>query len=166
MLTRVLGAPICGAPWVTRMRTKTTVQTKPHVGAEWFVVDASQEILGRMAAEIARRLMGKHKATYTPHVDCGDYIVVINAPKVQLTGGKENKKVYRHHTGWPGGLKEVPYTRMQERHPEDIVRLAVRRMLPKTNLGRAMLKKLKVYADDKHPHHAQQPTELQFGTGR
>ena len=148
------------------MRKKTTVQTKAHTGAEWFVVDASQEILGRMAVEVARRLMGKHKPTYTPHVDCGDYVVVINAPQVQITGGKENKKVYRNHTGWPGGLKEVSYARMQERHPEDIIRLAVRRMLPKTNLGRAMLKKLKVYADDKHPHHAQKPTEIAFGTGR
>ena len=145
---------------------KTTVQTRSHIGAEWFVVDASQETLGRLAVELARRLMGKHKPTYTPHVDTGDYIVVINAEKIQVTGGKENKKVYRHHTQWPGGLKEIPYARMQERHPEEIIRLAVRRMLPKTNLGRAMLRKLKVYAGGQHPHHAQKPEALAFGTGR
>ncbi len=145
---------------------KTTV-AKSNLGqASWYVVDAAQETLGRMASQIARMLMGKHKPTYTPHVDTGDYIVVINAKDVQLTGAKKDKKIYRRHTGHPGGLVETPYTTMQERHPEDIVRLAVRRMLPKTNLGRDMLRKLKVYADDRHEHHAQNPQPLSFGTGR
>lgn len=148
------------------MRQKTTVVTKSHEGAEWFVVDASKEILGRMSVEIARRLMGKHKPHYTAHVDTGDYIIVTNAGDVQVTGGKEFRKVYRSHTQYPGGLREISYQRMKERHPEEIVRLAVRRMLPKTNLGRAMLRKLKVYRDANHQHDAQKPTELQFGTGR
>lgn len=146
---------------------KTTVETRSHANAQWFVVDASQEILGRMAAQIAQRLMGKHKPTYTPHVDTGDYIVVINAEKVQVTGAnKEADKMYRNHTGWPGGLKEVSLARMRERKPEEVIRLAVRRMLPKTTLGRHMLKKLKVYAGDRHSHHAQKPEQLSFGTGR
>ena len=148
------------------MRQKTTVITQSHHGAEWFVVDASKETLGRMAVEIARRLMGKHKPHYTPHVDVGDYIIVTNAAQVQVTGGKEMKKVYRSHTGHPGGLREISYARMQERHPEEIIRLAVRRMLPKNNLGRAMLRKLKVYREAHHQHDAQKPTVLEFGTGR
>lgn len=146
---------------------KTTIQTKSHVDAKWYVVDAAQETLGRLAVECARRLMGKHKPTYTPHVDTGDYMVVINAATVQVTGtNKESDKMYRHHTGWPGGLKELSLERMRERRPEDIVRLAVRRMLPKTTLGRHMLKKLKVYAGDRHSHHAQKPEPISFGTGR
>ena len=145
---------------------KTTVQTKSHVDAKWYVVDAAQETLGRMAVECARRLMGKHKPTYTPHVDTGDYIVVINAEKVQVTGNKEAGKIYRNHTGYPGGLKEMNLETMRDRRPEEIIRLAVRRMLPKTTLGRHMLKKLKVYAGDRHAHHAQKPEPLSFGTGR
>jgi len=139
---------------------KTTVAKTDRNHAEWFVVDASQEILGRMAVEIARRLMGKHKPEYTPHADVGDYIVVVNASKVNLTGAKKEKKVYRWHSHYPGGLREVPFAVMNERHPEDIVRLAVRRMMPKTNMGRRMMKKLKIYAGDRHEHHAQNPQPL------
>jgi large subunit ribosomal protein L13 len=145
---------------------KTTVAKTERHNADWYVVDASKEILGRMATELARRLIGKHKPIYTPHADVGDFIVVLNAGKVQVTGAKREKKVYRSHTQYPGGLREVSYQTMVERHPEDLVRLAVRRMLPKTNMGRHMLKKLKIYADDKHEHHAQNPTPLSFGTGR
>ncbi|MDJ0520945.1 MAG: 50S ribosomal protein L13 [Planctomycetota bacterium] len=144
---------------------KTTVKQTDRSQASWFVVDASQEVLGRMATEVARRLMGKHKPEYTPHADVGDFIVVINASKVQLTGAKKEKKVYRWHTHHPGGLREVPFARMNERHPEDIIRLAVRRMMPKTNLGRQMMKKLKIYAGDRHEHHAQKPTPISFGSG-
>ncbi len=144
---------------------KTTVAKTDRSHADWYVVDASQEILGRMAVEIARRLMGKHKPIYTPHADTGDFIIVTNAKGVQLTGGKKEKKIYRWHSHYPGGLREVSYATMNERHPEDIVRLAVRRMMPKTNLGRQMMKKLKIYADDRHEHHAQKPQPLSFGTG-
>ena len=146
--------------------TKTTIATRHHEGAKWYVVDASQETLGRLAAILAQRLQGKHKPTYTPHVDTGDYFVVVNAEKVQVTGGKENKKVYRSHTGFPGGLREITYKRMMDKHPTEALRLAVKRMLPKTNLGRAMLKKLKLYAGESHDHHAQQPEPIAFGTGR
>lgn len=145
---------------------KTTLAKPGLDKADWHLVDASKETLGRMAAKIAQRLMGKHKPQYTPHVDTGDFIVVINAANVQVTGGKGEKKVYRHHVGSPGGLREVTFARMRERHPEEIVRLAVKRMLPKTTLGRHMLKKLKVFAGDRHDHHAQNPKPLSFGTGR
>jgi large subunit ribosomal protein L13 len=146
--------------------TKTTIATRHHEGAQWFVVDASKETLGRLAAILAQRLQGKHKPTYTAHVDTGDYFVVINAEKVQVTGGKATKKVYRHHTGYPGGLRERTYAHMLEKHPGDIIRLAVKRMLPKSTLGRHMLKKLKVYAGESHDHHAQKPEPIAFGTGR
>ena len=148
------------------MMKKTTVAKTDRDSADWYVVDAAQETLGRMAAEIAKRLMGKHKPIYTPHADVGDFIIVLNAGKVQVTGAKREKKIYRHHTQHPGGLKEITFQRMVERHPEDIVRLAVRRMMPKTTLGRHMLKKLKISADDRHEHHAQQPKPLSFGTGK
>lgn len=144
---------------------KTTVQQTDRSQAAWFVVDASQEVLGRMATQVAQRLMGKHKPEYTPHADVGDFIVVINASKVQLTGAKKEKKIYRWHSHHPGGLREIPFERMNARHPEDIIRLAVRRMMPKTNLGRQMMKKLKIYADERHDHHAQKPTPLAFGSG-
>ena len=147
------------------MLQKTTVARTDRDAADWYVVDASQETLGRMAARIAQILMGKHKPNYTPHVDVGDFVIVINAAKVQVTGAKREKKVYRHHTQYPGGLKEISFERMQERHPQDIVRLAVRRMMPKTNLGRQMMKKLKISAYDRHEHHAQHPKPLKLGTG-
>ena len=148
------------------MFQKTTVAKTDRDAADWYLVDASQETLGRMASQIAKMLMGKTKPNYTPHADVGDFVVVINAAKVQVTGQKRERKVYRHHTQNPGGLKEIPYERMQERHPEEIVRLAVRRMMPKTTMGRHMLKKLKISADDRHEHHAQQPKPISFGTGR
>ena len=149
-----------------RPAQKTTQSSSTLDDAKWYVVDASKEILGRMSTEVAKMLMGKHKPEYTPHRDTGDFIVVINAKDVQVTGAKAEKKVYRSHTQHPGGLREIPYARMRERHPEDIVRLAVRRMLPKTTLGRYMLKKLKIYPGAEHPHHAQKPEVLSFGTGR
>jgi large subunit ribosomal protein L13 len=145
---------------------KTTVAKTDRNRADWYVVDASRETLGRMAAEIARRLMGKHKPAYTPHVDVGDFIIVTNAAKVQVSGAKRERKVYRWHTHHPGGLREVPFAELIRRHPDEVVRLAVRRMMPKTNLGRAMMRKLKIYADDRHEHHAQKPQPLSFGTGR
>ncbi len=148
------------------MFKKTTVVSTDLAKAKWFQIDASQEVLGRMAVRIARILMGKHKPTYTPHSDQGDFVVVTNAKGVQVTGNKAEKKVYRHHTGWPGGLVEEPFARVLERHPDRIVREAVRRMLPKTTLGRHMLKKLKIYPGSDHPHHAQTPETLSFGTGR
>jgi large subunit ribosomal protein L13 len=113
-----------------------------------------------MAARVALILQGKHKPTYTPHADVGDFVVVTNAKNVGITGRKAEQKIYRRHTGYPGGLVETTYQRMRERHPEDIVRLAVRRMMPKTTLGRHMLRKLKVYAGKDHPHHAQKPEVL------
>jgi large subunit ribosomal protein L13 len=145
---------------------KTTVAKTARDRAAWHVVDASKETLGRMAAEIARILMGKHKPIYTPHADVGDFVIVTNAASVQLTGSKKETKVYRWHSHYPGGLREVTFARMNARHPEDIVRLAVRRMMPKTTLGRHMMKKLKIYRDDRHEHHAQKPVPLSFGTGR
>jgi len=148
------------------MHKKTTVLPTDYSAAKWYVVDASQEVLGRMAVKIAQMLMGKHKPTYTPHSDQGDFVVVLNAPKVQVTGTKADDKVYRHHTGYPGGLVEESYARVRDRHPDRIIRLAVRRMLPKNNLGRAMLRKLKVYPGAEHPHHAQRPEAISFGTGK
>ncbi len=148
------------------MQQKTTVTSTDRANAQWFIVDASQETLGRMSTHIARMLMGKHKPIYTPHADTGDFIVVINAKSVQVTGRKAEDKMYRRHTGYPGGLVEVNYATMNERKPEEIIRLAVRRMLPKTTMGRHMLKKLKVFAGVEHDHHAQKPEPLSFGTGR
>ncbi|MDC0598510.1 50S ribosomal protein L13 [Gammaproteobacteria bacterium] len=127
---------------------------------DWFVVNAEGLTLGRMSTEIARRLRGKHKAEYTPHVDTGDYIVVVNAEKVKVTGNKAEGKMYYRHTGYPGGLKSMSFNEMIERTPEEVIKLAVKGMLPRTPLGRAMYSKLKVYAGDKHPHDAQQPTQL------
>jgi large subunit ribosomal protein L13 len=144
---------------------KTTFSTTDRAAAGWYVVDASQEVLGRMAARVAHILQGKHKPTYTPHADVGDFVIVTNAAKVKVTGRKAEKKVYRHYTGYPGGMVEESYARMQERRPESIIKLAVRRMMPKTTLGRHMLRKLKVYAGHDHPHHAQKPEVLSFGTG-
>src|SRR5262245_17505978 len=144
----------------------TTCATTQRGTAAWHVVDASQEVLGRMATRIARILMGKHKPTYTPHADAGDFVVVINAEKVQVTGRKVTDKVYRYYTGNHGGLVEQSYTRMLERHPTDIIKLAVKRMLLKTDLGRHMLTKLKVFAGPTHNHHAQNPKPLALNTAR
>ena len=144
--------------------TKTTFSSTSRSTAKWHVVDASKEVLGRMAAQIARVLMGKHKPIYTPHADMGDFVVVTNAADVVVTGRKATDKVYIHHTRYPGGLVTIPYPEMKRRHPTEMVREAVRRMLPKTTLGRHMLRKLKVYAGKDHEHHAQKPEPLAFGT--
>ncbi|MEH6650170.1 MAG: 50S ribosomal protein L13 [Motiliproteus sp.] len=138
-----------------------TVSTKPaEVKREWFVVDAEGKTLGRLATEIAHRLRGKHKPEFTPHVDTGDYIVVVNAEKVHVTGKKATDKMYHRHTGYIGGLKSVSFEKQIAEHPTRVIEAAVKGMLPKGPLGRAMYSKLKVYAGGAHPHAAQQPKEL------
>ena len=138
-----------------------TISAKPEtVKRDWYVVDATDKTLGRLSTEIAHRLRGKHKTMYTPHVDTGDYIVVVNAQKICVTGRKAQDKMYYRHTGFPGGLKEMSFQKLVERKPEQIIELAVKGMLPRNPLGRAMLRKLKVYAASEHPHAAQQPIEL------
>jgi large subunit ribosomal protein L13 len=127
---------------------------------EWQMVDATGKVLGRLAAEIAYRLRGKHKATYTPHVDTGDFIIVVNAEKILLTGKKLTDKIYYHYSGYPGGLRETSAGKILAEKPENLIRIAVQGMLPKTNLGRKMLKKLKVYVGNAHPHEAQCPHVL------
>jgi large subunit ribosomal protein L13 len=128
----------------------------------WYVVDAEGKVLGRLASEVAARLKGKHNPLYTPHVDMGDSIVVINADKIVLTGRKWNQKIYYRHSGYVGGLKEINAQKLLEKRPEDLVRFAVKGMLPKNRLGRQMIKKLKVYAGDQHPHEAQRPKALEI----
>jgi large subunit ribosomal protein L13 len=140
-----------------------TFSAKPaEVQRDWYVVDADGKTLGRLATEIARRLRGKHKPEYTPHVDTGDYIVVINADKVRVTGRKRDDKVYYRHTGHPGGMKQITFGQLMERAPERAIQTAVKGMLPKNPLGRAMLGKLKVYAGGEHRHQAQQPQPLEI----
>ncbi|KTC92533.1 50S ribosomal protein L13 [Fluoribacter dumoffii] len=140
-----------------------TFSAKSHeVKRDWLVVDASDKVLGRLASEIARRLRGKHKAEYTPHVDTGDYIVVTNAEKVIVTGRKFTNKMYYRHTGYPGGIKSDSFEKLQARNPVRIIELAVKGMLPKNPLGREMYRKLKVYAGNEHPHTAQQPKQLEI----
>ena len=133
---------------------------KEDVQHKWYVVDAQNVVLGRLAVEIAKRLRGKHKPNFSPHIDTGDYIVVVNADKIRLTGKKLTDKVYYRHTGYPGGLKSMTAKEMLARKPEQMLELAVKRMLPKNRLGRAMYKKMKVYAAPDHPHAAQQPEVL------
>lgn len=138
-----------------------TISAKPEtVERDWYVVDATDKTLGRLATEIARRLRGKHKPIYTPHVDTGDYIVVINAEKVKVTGRKSTDKVYYHHTGFPGGIKGITFEKLIDKKPQQVIELAVKGMLPRNSLGRAMMRKLKIYAGSEHPHAAQQPKEL------
>lgn len=139
---------------------KTFSAKSEAVKRDWYVVDADGKTLGRMASEIARRLRGKHKAEYTPHVDTGDYIVVVNAEKVRVTGKKVTDKMYHHHTGYMGNLRSFSFEKMIERAPEEVITLAVKGMLPKNSLGRTMLGKLKVYAGPSHNHQAQQPQTL------
>ena len=139
---------------------KTYTAKKEDVKRDWYVVDAEGQILGRLASEIARRLRGKHKPIYTPHVDTGDFIIVVNAGKVVLTGKKLTDKIYYHYSGYPGGLKEVVAGKLLNEKPERVLRLAVQGMLPKNSLGRAMLKKLKIYAGNDHRHEAQCPRVL------
>ena len=142
-----------------------TFMAKPedYVGnRNWYVVDADGQVLGRLASEIAKVLRGKNKPEYTPHVDTGDHVIVINAEKVLLTGRKPDQKVYRHHSGYPGGLKEVSFKRMLEKRPERVIELAIKGMLPKNSLGRQMYRKLFVYKGPEHKHQAQKPRELVF----
>jgi len=138
-----------------------TYHAKPHeVEREWLIVDATDLVLGRLATQVAQILKGKNKPQYTPHVDTGDFVIVVNAEKVRLTGNKANTKMYYTHSGFIGGLKEVSYQRMLAKHPERIIEKAVKGMLPKNTLGRAMNRKLKVYAGPNHPHAAQKPREI------
>jgi large subunit ribosomal protein L13 len=141
---------------------KTFSAKAAEVKREWLLVDADGKTLGRLATEIASRLKGKHKPEYTPHVDTGDYVVVINADKVTVTGNKKTDKVYYRHTGYIGGIKSVSFDKLQNSFPERIIEKAVKGMLPRNPLGRAMYKKLKVYAGTNHPHTAQQPTEIKI----
>lgn len=139
---------------------KTTLAKDPGTDRLWFVVDAAEQPLGRLAVKIADVLRGKNKPTYTPNVDTGDFVVVVNAEKVKLTGRKEEQKTYQRYSGYRGGLKEFKASVMRERHPDRMIKLAVRGMMPRNNLSRKMFRRLKVYAGDEHPHAAQQPKEL------
>jgi len=141
----------------------TTVSAKPaEVRRDWYLVDASGKTLGRLASEIARRLRGKHKPEYTPHVDTGDYIVVVNAGKVRVTGNKLKDKFYYHHTGYVGNMKSISLEKLLQKAPEQAIEIAVKGMLPKNPLGRAMYKKLRVYGGAEHEHQAQQPKPLEI----
>ena len=141
---------------------QTFVAKESEVIKKWYQIDAGGKILGRMATQIAMRLRGKHKPIFTPHADTGDFVVVINADKLVLTGKKWDNKVYSRHTGYIGGLKQITAGKLLEKKPEDILRFAVKGMLPKNSLGRRQLKKLKIYAGPDHPHEAQQPEKLEF----
>jgi large subunit ribosomal protein L13 len=139
----------------------TTVSAKPaEVRRDWYIVDAADKTLGRLASEIAHRLRGKHKPEYTPHVDTGDYIIVVNAEKIRVSGNKLKDKMYHHHTGYIGNLKSISLEKLLAKAPERVIQTAVKGMLPKNPLGRAMFRKLRVYAGPEHEHQAQQPTPL------
>jgi len=142
---------------------KTPTVSAADVQRDWHVIDADGKVLGRLASEVAQILRGKHKPTYSPHVDTGDHVVIINASKVVVTGKKAQQKIYYHHSQYPGGLKEVPYERMFAKSPERVVRMAVKGMLPHNTLGRMMYRKLKVYNGSDHPHEAQKPVALEIG---
>jgi len=143
--------------------TKNTYSARPaDIERKWHVVDAEGQVLGRLATNVAQVLKGKHKAMYTPSMDTGDFVIVVNAEKVVVTGNKDQQKVYYHHSGYPGGMKETPYAKMLEQHPERIVYKAVEGMLPHNRLGRAMIKKLFVYAGPAHPHSAQKPEPFEI----
>ena len=133
-----------------------------EIERKWYVIAAEGKVLGRLASEIASVLRGKRKPIFTPHVDCGDFVIVINADKVVLTGNKLNQKIHAYHTGYPGGRKEIVYAEMMEKRPEKVIELAVKGMLPKNRLGRKMIKKLKVYTGSEHPHTAQAPEVYEF----
>jgi large subunit ribosomal protein L13 len=148
--------------WSVEIVEKTYVTKKESVQREWFVVDASGQTLGRLATRVARVLRGKHKPIYSPAVDTGDYVIVVNAGKVHVTGRKLDQKIYYRHSGYPGGLKEITLRNLLQKHPTRVVEYAVQGMLPKNRLGRRMLKKLKVYAGPDHPHGAQQPRPLEL----
>ena len=136
---------------------QTYFPRKGEIPAKWYVVDASGQVLGRLATQVATLLRGKHREHFTPFLDLGDHVIVVNAAKIRLTGNKLEQKVYHYHTGYPGGLKEISVRRLLEKHPERVVEEAVLGMLPKNKLGKAMGRKLLVYADDQHPHQAQKP---------
>jgi len=140
-----------------------TFSAKPaDVQHGWFVVNAQDKVLGRLAASIAMRLRGKHKPEYTPHVDTGDYIIVVNSEKIRVTGRKAEHKIYYRHTGFPGGIREISFEKLQAKYPDRVLQKAVKGMLPKGPLGNAMIKKLKIYAGETHPHEAQQPHALEL----
>jgi large subunit ribosomal protein L13 len=141
---------------------KTFTATPSTIKREWCVVDATDKTLGRLATELATRLRGKHKPEYTPNMDTGDHMVVINAEKIKVTGNKLNDKMYHHHTGYIGNLKSINLGKLLEQHPERVLQKAVKGMLPRNPLGRAMFRKLHVYAGPDHPHEAQQPTQLEL----
>lgn len=141
---------------------KTFVAKEQDIAKKWYVVDAKDRVLGRLATQIAMRLRGKHKPIFTPHADTGDFVVVVNADKVALTGKKWDKKIYYHHTGYTGNLKQISAKKLLEKKPEDILRFAVKGMLPKNSLGRRQMKKLKIYVGTDHPHEAQQPEILEI----
>lgn len=139
---------------------KTAIPKKDDQDKKWFLIDAEGKILGRLATQIASKLRGKDKPTYTPFFDNGDFVIIINADKIKLTGNKEEQKVYYRHSGWMGGIKETSYQKMLESHPERIIKAAVKGMLPKNKLNRKILKKLKIYAGTEHKHEAQKPEKL------
>jgi len=141
---------------------RTFTQKQEEIERDWYVVDAEGETLGRLASRIAPILKGKHKPIYTPHLDCGDFVVIVNAEKVRVTGRKLDQKLYYRHSGYPGGLKSISLRDQLNRYPERVLQAAIRGMLPKNKLGRRMIKKLKVYAGDAHPHEAQQPRPLEL----
>ena len=148
------------------MMRQTTFAKPADFKPDWYLADGTDQVVGRFAVEIATILMGKNKAIYTPYIDTGDYVIVTNCEKMVLTGNKLRDKVFRYHTGWIGGLKEVSMSEMKEEHPDRILRNAVRRMLPKTKMGRHMLKKLKIFTGDEHPHAAQNPKPLTIDARR
>lgn len=141
---------------------KTFTATPSTIKRDWYIIDATGKTLGRLATEVARRLRGKHKAEYTPHMDTGDYIVVINAKDIHVSGNKRTDKMYHHHTGYPGGIKSISFEKLLAKKPEQIIEIAVKGMLPKGPLGRDMYRKLKVYAGAQHQHAAQQPQVLEI----
>ncbi len=142
------------------MSTRTEYPSKPDLKRSWHVIDARDAVMGRVASRAAMLLMGKHKTTYVPSIDTGDHVVIVNAAQVKLTGNKENQKIYRRHTGYPGGLIETGARKMRETRPERMLELAISGMLPKTKLGKQMYRKLNVYPGETHPHQAQKPSPL------
>jgi len=140
---------------------KTYQATKEELDRKWYLVNAEGKILGRLSTELAKILKGKNKPTYTPHLDTGDFVIVVNAGKVTLTGKKMKDKIYYHHTGYPGGIKEMTAEKLLAKKPTEMIRMAVKGMLPKNSLGRQMLRKLKIYAGPSHPHEAQQPISIE-----
>lgn len=141
---------------------KTFVAKEQEVQKKWCLIDAEKKVLGRLATQVASRLRGKHKTIFTPHADTGDFVIVVNVEKLTMTGRKWDQKTYYRHTGFVGGLKQITAKKLLQKKPEDILRLAVRGMLPKTSLGRRQLKKLKIYAGPEHPHQAQEPEKLEI----